>query len=427
MTKPMARSLDDWLKWIESLYPRHIELGLERVDAVLTRMGLRVPPFGVIAVAGTNGKGSTVAMCDAILRAAGYRVGAYTSPHLVRYNERIRVAGEIVTDAQLCTAFASVEALRGDTPLTYFEFGTLAALETFRASAVDVAVLEVGMGGRLDAVNGVDSDVAIVTAIGIDHVAWLGHDRETIGREKAGIFRSGRPAICSDPAPPKSIAVVAETIGAPLWQYGTDFHAERDTSGWTFRSHDRVRPGLPYPALRGDYQLYNAAGVLAALEAVAHRFPVTQADIRSGLIAVSVPGRFQVLPGLPVTVLDVAHNAQAAQSLAATLRQQRVSGQTIAVFGMLADKAIDTVVAAMSDVVDRWHVAPLASPRGASTEVVVHALMQAGVQVPTIPHGDVVAAYEAARMTAGEDDRVVVFGSFYIVGDILTHLGKVPV
>ncbi len=390
---------------------------------MLDAMNLRRPGFAAITVTGTNGKGSTVAMCETILRRAGYKVGAYTSPHLIAYNERIRIDGKAISDADLCAAFERVEAARGAVPLTYFEFGTLAAFDLFRAARVDIAVLEVGMGGRLDAVNAIDADVAIVTAVDIDHVSWLGETREAIGREKAGIFRAGRPAICGDPNPPAIIAAEAERIGAKLLQFNRDFSVERGAAEWTWRHGTRLRAGLPYPSLRGDYQLYNAASALLALEMLADRFPVTQGDVREGLISGVIPGRFQVLPGRPVRVLDVAHNAQAARSLAATLKQQRIEGRTLAVFGMLRDKDITSVIKPLAGVVDRWFPATLHTPRGATAAQLIESLAAAGVQ-PAAGYDDVHQAYAAALRDATEADRVVVFGSFHTVGDILAALGK---
>lgn len=394
------------------------------MHAVLDNMSLRHPPYAAIAVSGTNGKGSTTAMCETILRSAGYRVGAYTSPHLIAYNERIRIHGRNATDAALCSAFARIEAARGSVPLTYFEFGTIAAFDLFRAAPVDIAVLEVGMGGRLDAVNAIDGDVAIVTAVDIDHTSWLGHTREAIGREKAGIFRPGRPAICVDPDPPKVIAAEAQRIGATLLQINRDFFVERTATSWNWRFGDRMRGGLPYPALRGDYQLLNAASVLMALEMLAGRFPVTQANVREGLLSAVIPGRFQVLPGRPIRVLDVAHNAQAARSLAATLRQQQIAGRTFAVFGMLKDKDIVSVAGAMAGVVDRWHPATLNVARGATAAQLIESLAAAGVHASMTGYDDVHQAYAAACHEATEADRIVVFGSFHTVGDILHALGK---
>lgn len=416
------RSLGDWLAWIEKLHPRTIELGLDRVQAVLERMDLRHPPFTAITVAGTNGKGSTVALCDAMLRAAGYRVGAYTSPHLIHYNERVRVDGAMATDAELVEAFGHIEVVRTPTPLTYFEYGTLAALDVFRRKGVEIALLEVGMGGRLDAVNAVDPAATIVTSVGIDHTAWLGPDRESIGREKAGIFRANVPAVCADPDPPASLLEVARQVGARLYRVGRDFEAEREASGWNFRFGARVRTGLPYPRMRGACQLGNAAGALAVLETLADRFPLTQTQIREGLMAASVPGRFQVFPGAPTVVLDVAHNVEAALALAETLRQHRVAGRTLAVFGMLMDKPIAEVAAVMRPLVDAWYVASLQTDRAATAERLVQSLREAGVDKPVASLPDARAAFEAARQAAGAADRIVVFGSFYTVGDILAQL-----
>lgn len=388
-------------------------------------MELRRPSFRAIAVVGTNGKGSTVAMLEACLRAAGYRTGSYTSPHLVVYNERVHLGGVNAPDEALCEAFARIEAARGEVPLTYFEFGTLAAFDLFQRAGVEVAVLEVGLGGRLDAVNGIDADCAVVTSIGIDHTQWLGPTRETIGREKAGVFRRGRPAICADPDPPASIAAAAAAVGATLYQRDRDFFVTRTGPGWTLRSPHGLRAGLPYPALRGEYQVDNAAGALMALETLADRLPVSQNHVREGLLSAVVPGRFQVLPGRPLRVLDVAHNPDAVRALATTLRRQAVAGRTLAVFGMLRDKDIVGAARCMKDLVDRWYVTSLAaSERGATAEEIERALAQAGVARPVAKFADARAAYAAARKDAAPADRLVVFGSFYMVGDILALSGK---
>ncbi|MBI5611648.1 MAG: bifunctional tetrahydrofolate synthase/dihydrofolate synthase [Gammaproteobacteria bacterium] len=404
---------------METIHPREIELGLARTGAVGERMGLAHLPFPIVTVAGTNGKGSTVALLEHCLHAAGYRVGAYTSPHLLAYNERVRLTTEPVGDAALCEAFEAVEQARGATSLSYFEFGTLAALELLRRARVDIAILEVGLGGRLDAVNLWDADIAMISAIGIDHTDWLGDTRESIGREKAGIFRAGRPAICSDPNPPDSIAAAAARVGAQLLLVHRDFDFAANDQGWNWRSRAQQRAGLPYPAMRGTYQLYNASGVLMALELLAARFPVTQTQVRAGLLGASLPGRFQTLPGRPLRVLDVAHNPQAAQALAATLRDQPVSGKTIVVVGMLKDKPIVDVMRAMAVVVDRWHVASLGGARGATAEQLSAAMAEAGIRAPITLHADVSAAYAAACREARTDDRVVAFGSFHTVGAIL--------
>jgi dihydrofolate synthase/folylpolyglutamate synthase len=412
-----VRDLSQWLAWIEAVHHREIELGLERVHTVLHAMQLRSVPFAVITVGGTNGKGSAVAMLESCLSEGGYRVGSYTSPHLQRYNERIRIDGVEVGDNELCAAFERIEHARAKVPLTYFEFGTLAALEVFRARGVEIAVLEVGMGGRLDAVNAVDADAAIVTSIGIDHVAWLGADREAIGREKAGIFRAGRAAICGDVMPPSSIADTARRIGARLLQLGRNFFVETNDTGWVWRYESDVRGGLPYPALRGDYQLRNAACVLMALHAVADRFPVGLAQIKAGLVRAAPAGRFQVLPGTPVRVFDVAHNPDAVRALAATLKCQFVHGETHAVFGIMKDKDIDEVVRAMEDIVSEWHVATLPTPRAATADEILRILSAARQTAHVYP--TIQDAYAAARAAAGKEDRIIVFGSFHAVGDIL--------
>jgi dihydrofolate synthase/folylpolyglutamate synthase len=389
---------------------------------VRDRLGLAPLPFAVVTVAGTNGKGSTVAMLEQALHAAGYRVGAYTSPHLVDYNERVRLGTQEASDAALCAAFEHVEAARGTTSLTYFEFGTLAAVELFRQRHVDIAILEVGLGGRLDAVNAWDADVAIVTSVGIDHTDWLGPDRESIGAEKAGVFRADRCAICGDPDPPHSLLRHATQVGARLRRIDRDFSVERGDGGWSWRAGDRVISGLPYPAMRGDYQLGNASCMLMALDCLAARFPVKNADIRAGLLNAVLPGRFQTLPGRPIRVFDVAHNPQAAEALARTLRAQHVPGRTIAVCAMLRDKPIAAVLAIVAPLVARWHVAGLEGERGASAEDMRQALAQAGVHDAVELHADVGQAYARAQAEAGDGDRVVVFGSFHTVGAILRRL-----
>jgi len=409
---------------METLHPNEIELGLDRVAAVRDRLGLMPPPFTVVTVGGTNGKGSTVAMLEGVLNHAGYRVGAYTSPHLVRYNERVRVATRDASDQQLVESFERVEAARRKVPLTYFEFGTLAAVDLFRQMSVDIAILEVGLGGRLDAVNAWDADISIVSSIGIDHVEYLGPDRESIGREKAGIFRHGQPAICGDPQPPATLVAHAEVIGARLLRIHKDFDFEVFPEGWTWRSVDNVYSGVPYPSLRGDVQLFNAATTFMALDLLADRFPVTIADRRAGLTETVIPGRFQTLPGRPVRVFDVAHNAQAAQALARTLQAQIVPGRTIAVCAMLRDKPMRSVVAELASHVDAWHVAGLDGPRGSTGEELQSALNESGNGSRVTVHANVPAAYTAALAEASENDRVVTFGSFHTVGDILRTISS---
>lgn len=404
---------------MERLHPREIELGLARVRTVAVSLGLAEAPFPICTVGGTNGKGSTVAMLSAMLHAAGYRVGTYTSPHLLAYNERVAVDGVAASDDALCAAFARVEAARGEAALTYFEYGTLAAMALFAEAKIDIAVLEVGLGGRLDAVNLWDADVAVVTSIGLDHTDWLGPDREHIGREKAGIFRADRPAICGDPAPPASLAQTAAAVGAQFYRIGVDFRVEPTPEGWRWRFGEQHRGALPYPVMRGEYQLHNAACALTALACLAPRFGVSQAAVRAGLLSVSLPGRFQTLPGTPRVVLDVAHNAEAAAALAATLRAQPSAGRTLAVVGMLQDKPIEAVLRTLAPLVHAWFVADLPTPRAAGKEVLQAALARIDTAAKVHTCADVVQAYDAARTHAQADDRIVVFGSFFTVGAIL--------
>lgn len=414
-------TLADWLAWQETLHPSAIDMGLERVAEVLRRLQLEHPPGVVITVGGTNGKGSTVALLEAILRAAGYRVGAYTSPHLLRYNERIRIDGAEVADAALCASFERIDRARDDISLTYFEFGTLAAIDLFRQAAVDVAIMEVGMGGRLDAVNVLDPDVALVTTVDLDHAQWLGETREAIGFEKAGIYRAGRPAIFGSADAPRSLLAHARDIGAHLLRFGHDFGYQAQGGQWRWWGPQQQRDALPLPALRGHSQLQNAAGALMALAAVGQRLPVDQQAIRRGLLTVALPGRFQVLPGPVTHVLDVAHNPQAAAELAANLRQMPCGGRTLAVCAMLADKDMAAVVAQLKDVVDDWYPAGLGPPRGASAGQMAAALAQAGISAhPACPHA--VTALAAAQAVAVPGDRIVIFGSFHTVAEALAAL-----
>jgi dihydrofolate synthase/folylpolyglutamate synthase len=421
-------TLDAWLAYLETLHPSAIALGLERVREVYRRLGLRLG-MPVVVVGGTNGKGSTCAYLDSILRAARYRVGLYTSPHLTAYNERVRIDGASVGDAALIAAFGRVEAARvattPATPLTYFEFGTLAALALFADAAPDVLVLEVGLGGRLDAVNVIDGDVAVVTTVDLDHQDFLGGTREAIAVEKAGIFRHDRPAVCGDPDPPATLASEAERLGAILYRLGHEFGYQDEGRQWRYRGPGGERYGLPIPALRGRHQLANAATALAALDLLAPRIVVDAGAVRAGLLDVTLPARFQVLPGRPTIVLDVAHNPHAARALAATLGDMGHHPRTLAVFGMLADKDVAGVVHAMRPRIDAWHVAGLAGPRGGDAAATVAQLVAGGVRAEAITaHRDIAAALRAAREQALEADRIVVFGSFLTVAAALAALGR---
>jgi dihydrofolate synthase/folylpolyglutamate synthase len=380
-------------------------------------MGL-APAIPVITVAGTNGKGSTCAMLEAILHAAGYRSALYTSPHLLRYNERVRVGGKEAADDALCEAFAAVEAARQATPLTYFEYGTLAAFWLFAREKVEVAVLEVGLGGRLDAVNVLDADCAVLTSVGIDHVDYLGGTRESIGYEKAGIFRPGRPAIVAEPHPPES--VLAAT-GEKLF-FGKDFGYAAEQGQWSYWGPGGKRAGLAHPALRGAIQLRNAAAAMCALDTLRGRVPVAMQDVRRGLAEVTLAGRFQVLPGRPQVVLDVAHNVEAARILAQNLAASGFAPETIAVCGMLRDKDIAGVLRELAPRITRWHFCSLTGPRAASAQELEGALRAAGADAPASCHASAAEAFAAAAGAAGENDKIVVFGSFLTVGEIMAWL-----
>ena len=402
------------------MHPNAVALGLDRVGEVRTALGL-APTFPLIVVAGTNGKGSTCAYLEAILLAAGYKTGLYTSPHLLRYNERVRIAGKEASDAELIAAFEKVGTARGDTSLTYFEFGTLGAMTRFIDAGVDVAILEVGLGGRLDAVNIFDGDVAIVTSIDLDHMEYLGDTREKIGFEKAGIYRTGRPAICADPVPPASLLDHARSIGADLRCVNQDFFAAQEAGRWTYRGPSQIWPGLPLPGMAGPYQLGNATSALAALEAVRARLPVSAAAIGRGLVAAQAPGRFQCIARAPDVILDVAHNPEAARALAATLREQAIAGRTLAVVGMLADKDADAVFSALAGEIDAWWTCTPDSPRARQATALAAILLTHAGGMPVRVQQDVRTALAEAQNTAREGDRILVFGSFYTVAAVLNH------
>ena len=420
--------LADWLAYLETLHPQAIAMGLARVRAVHARLGLNFD-IPIVVVAGTNGKGSTCAFLESMLRAGGYRVGVYTSPHLTRYNERVRIDGEPAEDSALMAAFAAVERARTAaapaTPLTYFEFGTLAALVLFARVPLDVLVLEVGLGGRLDAVNLMDAHVAVITTVDLDHQDLLGESREAIGAEKAGILRAGRPAVSGEAEPPASVVAEAERLGAPLYRLGREFGYVDEGTQWRYRGPGGERYGLPMPALRGRYQLANAATAIAALGLLGERVPVDAGALRNGLMQVALQGRFQVLPGRPTVVLDVAHNPHAARVLAATLGEMGFHPRTLAVFGMLADKDIAGVIDALRSRVDRWFVAPLPGPRGADAGKLAAQLRARGVEGGAIVAcADVAQALAAARSEAVDADRIVAFGSFLTVAAALAALSR---
>ena len=379
------------------------------------------PAFPLIIVGGTNGKGSTCAYLEAILTAAGCKTGLYTSPHLLRYNERVRIAGVESSDAALVQAFEQVDVARGDTSLTYFEFGTLGAMAQFIEAAVDVAILEVGLGGRLDAVNVFDADAAIVTSVDLDHMDYLGDTREKIGFEKAGIYRAGRPAICADPAPPVSLLEQARQIGAELRCADRDFTAQRENGHWTYCGPDAIWRVLPLPIMAGAFQLRNAAGALAALETLRGRLPVSDRAIRQGLAAAILPGRFQRIARDPDVILDVAHNPEAARALAATLREQPAAGRTLAVVGMLADKDAAGVFSALRGCIDAWWTSTPDSPRASAAALLADTLRAYAGDAPIKVQANVNTALAEAQSAAREGDRILVFGSFYTVAAVLDH------
>jgi dihydrofolate synthase/folylpolyglutamate synthase len=431
----LPTTLDDWLARCERLHPKEIDLTLERVLQVKERLGLA---FGVpvVTVAGTNGKGSTCAMLEAIALQAGYRVGLYAKPHLVHFEERCRVNGAMVAASELLPHFEAVERARGDVPLTYFEFTTLVIARALSQAPLDLVILEVGLGGRLDAVNAFDSDCAIITSIAIDHVEYLGPDRESIGREKAGIMRTGKPVIVSDPVPPQSLVDHAREIQADLWLFGRDFNYAGDKQQWSWAGRSKRFNALAYPALRGVNQLLNASGVLAALEALRERLPVPAQAVRNGLAMVELPGRFQIVPGQPTLVLDVAHNPHAVATLAQNLDQMGFYPRTHAVFGAMHDKDVAAILTRMAPLVDAWHFTDLPVARAATAAQLRDRHAQLALvgpgSVAVSCHADPLQALRAALESADPADRILVFGSFYTVGGVLkeglprltaTHVG----
>lgn len=432
MMESESRTFSGWLTYLDHLHPKTIEMGLERVNRVRTKLDL-TPSFPIIIVGGTNGKGSTCAMLEAILSCGGYRVGCYTSPHLLRYNERVRINRREASDGELCSAFDVVESARisSGISLTYFEFGTLAAMQLFCQAGVDAAILEVGLGGRLDAVNIFDADCAVITSIDFDHMEYLGDTREKIGFEKAGILRSGRTAICSEADIPASIRHHANTIGANLMHIGEHFGYSTNTADatlWSYWGPGGKRHSLPHPALRGAFQLHNASACVAALDTVRDRLPVTMSDVRQGLLDVILPGRFQVLPGRPVTVFDVAHNPGAAHALTLNLGSMGHYRKTYAVFAMLKDKNITGVARALAAKVDVWLTAGIDAPRGASANEVRQAVEAAGVDgagETILAFPDPATAYAYACKRAAENDRICVFGSFHTVAEALRYRNMV--
>jgi dihydrofolate synthase / folylpolyglutamate synthase len=420
------QSLDEWLHRLESLHPKAIDLGLGRVKKVFDTINPSCRKPFTITVAGTNGKGSCIALLEAILLAEGYRVGAYTSPHLLRYNERIRIDGTPLGDAPICESFERINDARADTSLSYFEFGTLAALDIFSRAEIDVQLLEVGLGGRLDAVNIVDPDIALITTIAIDHSDWLGKSREAIGREKAGIFRQNLPAVIGDPAPPRTILERAQTQRVRLSRTGADFGFEQMDKEWHWYGIGRTIRALPFPTLPGEHQLQNAAAVIQTLALVADERPVSETAIRQGLTSALLPGRFQIVPGKVPILLDVAHNPQAAEALALHLRVRFPRRRIVAVFSIMRDKDICGVIAQLKPLVAHWYVAPLAIARCAEESQIAQAFDDCTIDAVSHGFDHFPAAFSAAKLDAKEDDLIVIFGSFFLVSEYLSHYGPTP-
>lgn len=419
------QTLAAWLDWQAGLSPKAIDLGLERVAEVWTRLGSPSLGAPVISVAGTNGKGSSVAFAEAILTAAGYRCGCYTSPHLLHYNERIRIDGEPAADVPICEAFARIDDVRGEIRLTYFEFGTLAAMLLFADARLDALLLEVGLGGRLDAVNIIDADVALITGIALDHQGWLGGDREKIGHEKAGIMRTGRPAIFAGRDMPDSVRAYAEQVGASLLVAGEDYRVQRQGEQWELLGAGHVRRALPLPGLRADVQIENAAGALVALDCLSDRLPIDQAAARQGLLSARISGRFEVRPGTPTWILDVAHNAQAAQTLSDTLGGMFMRGQTLAVCGMLDDKDAAAVAAALAKRFDRWYLVDLSDqPRGLASATLAARMAAVVGEEALIVGGSLEGVMARVQAACTADDTVVVFGSFLTVAAAIAWLDQ---
>lgn len=419
----MARfaALADWLAWQEQCHPRAIDLGLERVAGVFSRLVVKPKKIPTITVAGTNGKGSCVAFLEAIYRAQGYKVGAYTSPHILRYNERIRVDGQSAADDDICAAFERIDAARADTSLSYFEFGTLAALDIFSRAEVDVQILEVGLGGRLDAVNIVDANVALVTTIAIDHVDWLGDTVEAIGREKAGIFRGGVPAVIGDQQVPTSLLQTAREKQANILQIGQAFDYQTQTGHWVWRTGQLELSGLPLPGLLGEHQFRNASAVIMAVCCLQASLPVEHAAIRQGLRNAHLNGRFQLINGKTPILLDVGHNPQAVQTLLSYLQTYFPDVKIHALFAMMKDKDIPGVLAMMRDRVAEWYLAPLKNPRAANEELLNAYFQQQDITHVNKGYADFSAAFDAVRRQAGPGELILIFGSFFLVSEYLSQ------
>ncbi|CAG7857123.1 dihydrofolate synthase / folylpolyglutamate synthase [biofilm metagenome] len=413
--------LNDWLSWQEQSHPLAIDLGLERVAQVYLALNPNLVKPLTITVAGTNGKGSCIAYLEAIYLAQGYRVGAYTSPHILKYNERIKINGHPVGDDSICSAFERIEQVRGNTSLSYFEFSTLAALDIFSRSDLDIQLLEVGLGGRLDAVNIVDPDAAIISSIGIDHVAWLGETRESIGYEKAGIFRQSVPAIVGDPAPPATLMQVADAKQARFYEIGQDFGYKKYQNHWSWYYSEKFINNLPVPALSGEHQYRNASAVLLAVHLLADKLPVSESSIHAGLKNVQLSGRFQLINGTVPVLMDVGHNPEAVQTLVEYLNQHFPNRRIHAIFSMMKDKDIAEVLRIMKPLVYQWFFAPLINLRAATENLMREIFAQQDIGNVSFGYTGFADAFTAAKQQAAPEDLVLVFGSFFLVSDCLAE------
>jgi len=415
----MKKTLADWLSWQETLHLSEIDLGLDRIREVAKNLGLLSPSFPIITIAGTNGKGSYVAFFESILKEQGYKTGSYTSPHLIDYNERIKLSSLNVSDEFIIKAFEKIDQARDGISLTYFEFGTLAAIYIFTQQKVDVAILEVGLGGRLDASNLWDTSLAIITSIGIDHIDWLGDDREVIAVEKAGIMRKDVPVICGDLDPPHSIATEAKQLGAILYQINKDFsYKKQKHKTWNWKGFNQSYT-LPSPSLSGDFQLNNSATVIAGLNAIKHLLPIDEDSIKQGLKKASIIGRLQLIQQKPEWLIDVAHNPHAAKQLVKYLNTNPVKGKTIALFSMLKDKDINQVIAIMNSNIDEWHIVELDGPRSTKLPDLKRIIMQQSQNKTVLTHKSFVEACKSLKRTSKLQDRVVAFGSFLVISEVI--------
>ncbi len=420
----MRKTLKQWLSWQETLHLSEIDLGLKRIGQVAEKLNLLHPAFPIITVAGTNGKGSCVAMLDAILSAEGYTTGSYTSPHLLEYNERIKLKGVNVSDQEIINAFEQIDKARDNISLTYFEFSTLAAMHIFSKRKVDVAILEVGLGGRLDAANLWDASLALITSISIDHVDWLGDNRDQIAIEKSGIMRKNMPVISGEIDPPETIADEAKRLGATLYQVNQNYSVSiQDSNSWLWKN-DEVSLSLPIPSLAGEFQINNAATVVAGLQAIKAQLKISLSSIEKGLSTVSVLGRLQILSSSPTWLLDVAHNPDSAKQLANYIQVNPVKGKTRALFSMLTDKDIELVVSLFEDTIDEWHILSLGGSRGLSTIELKQRMQQLSFKGKIVSYDEISDIYYSLKNITKSEDRVVVFGSFLVVSSLLNIWNK---